>query len=617
METNKRIGDYEILEELGRGGMGRVYKVRNVISDRVEAMKVLLPDLVGRQDLAARFVREIKVLAALHHPNIASLRTALTADNQLVMIMEFVDGESLANRLRRGPLDRHEALSYVGQALEALSYAHAQGVVHRDIKPANMMVTPQGVVKLTDFGIARARNDQTLTVAGTTTGSLSYMSPEQVNGEETDARSDLYSMGISLYELVTGERPFRAESDFALMVAHLKEAPRPPIELQPSLGPELNAIILKSIAKTPADRYQSAAEFRTALSGLQAAQPASAPAIVLGNAEPTIVLGANRQATPVPAASGNTATPLLPSVPAASPAVPPVPAMAAAPATKAVAAAAAAAQPPMPPPVARQGHPAVYVALGGALVLAVLIGAGLYIGRANAQPTKEATPPAASTPAAPAVSPSAPATTPATATTSPATPAPVESAASSAASAAAASSTAPATASSGSGATPSSAAPSLSAAPAGPTAPVAGTVAGAAAAARTAERIAAPKSASKPPAPPAAPSAPPVRESQATAATPLTPPQAAPAVDFDELETTLDQLTARAAAVDTSLTTMQREQARQGLSMRGDIVQQQVSMRTNLQQAEQAIAARNAARAKRALDQLEGNISALERFLGR
>ena len=236
MELNKRIGDYEILEELGRGGMGRVYKVRNVLSDRIEAMKVLLPDLVGRQDLASRFLREIKLLAALSHPNIAALRTALTVDNQLVMIMEFVEGQSLAERLKRGVIPVADAMNYIEQALVALSYAHAQHVVHRDIKPANMMLTADGVVKVMDFGIARQRDDQTLTVAGTTTGSLSYMSPEQVNGEKTDARSDLYSMGISLYELVTGQRPFRADSDFAVMVAHLKEMPRPPIELKPELG---------------------------------------------------------------------------------------------------------------------------------------------------------------------------------------------------------------------------------------------------------------------------------------------------------------------------------------------------------------------------------------------
>ena len=273
MEAKKRIGDYEILDELGSGGMGSVFRVRNIISDRVEAMKVLLPDLVGRQDLAARFLREIKVLAALNHPNIAALRTALTADNQLVMIMEYVEGQSVADRLAQGPIATADAIKDIDQVLDALSYAHAQHVVHRDIKPANMMLTPSGVVKVTDFGIARTAGDRTITVAGTTTGSLSYMSPEQVNGDATDARSDLYSVGVSLYEMVTGERPFKADSDFAVMLAHLKQPPRPPIELQPWLATGLNEIILKSIAKNPVDRFQSADEFRQALKALPAVAP--------------------------------------------------------------------------------------------------------------------------------------------------------------------------------------------------------------------------------------------------------------------------------------------------------------------------------------------------------
>jgi len=171
-QTGRRIGDYEILNELGSEGMGRVYRVRNVISDRIEAMKVLLPDLAGRQELAARFLREIKLLAALNHPNIAALRTALTLDNQLVMIMEYVEGTTVASRLERGPIPVPEALNYIDQVLSALSYAHQSHVVHRDIKPANMMVTPAGAVKLMDFGLAHGGDDGSpnlsLTVAGTT-----------------------------------------------------------------------------------------------------------------------------------------------------------------------------------------------------------------------------------------------------------------------------------------------------------------------------------------------------------------------------------------------------------------------------------------------------------------
>ena len=228
-EANKRIGDYQILDELGSGGMGRVWRVRNVITDRIEAMKVLLPDLAGRQELAARFQREIKLMASLNNPNIAALRTAFTADNQLYMVMEYVEGTNLADKLEKGPIAVSDAVNYISQVLSAVSYAHQQHIIHRDIKPANMMLTPQGVIKLMDFGIARGGEERSLTMTGTTMGSLSYMSPEQVKGEATDARSDLYSVGVSLYEFVTGQRPFTATSDYSIMAAHVKEAPKPPV----------------------------------------------------------------------------------------------------------------------------------------------------------------------------------------------------------------------------------------------------------------------------------------------------------------------------------------------------------------------------------------------------
>jgi len=276
-ETHKRIGDYEIVRELGHGGMGQVYLVRNVISDRVEAMKVLLPDLAQQGDLANRFMREIKVLASLEHPNIAQLRTAFTADNQLVMIMEYVEGDTLAQRLERGAFSTPDALNYMGQVLAALSYAHGKGIIHRDIKPANMMLTPQSVIKLMDFGIARSTQDLGMTVTGTTMGSVCYMSPEQVKAEPTDARSDLYSAGVSLYEMVTGHTMFSATSSFSIMEAHVKETPHPPIELQPNLPKALNDIIVMAVAKDPAQRFQTADAFRNALSHVSvSAAPAAA-----------------------------------------------------------------------------------------------------------------------------------------------------------------------------------------------------------------------------------------------------------------------------------------------------------------------------------------------------
>src|SRR5580693_336622 len=268
--VGQRLGDYEILGILGAGGMGKVYKVRNTISDRVEAMKILLPDLAGQKDLADRFLREIKVLASLNNPNIAALRTALTLDNQLVMIMEFVDGVTLSSRLHQGAIPPALAVKYIDQVLDALSYAHKQNIIHRDIKPANMMLTADGSVKLMDFGIARSASDRSLTLTGTTLGSLNYMPPEQVKGDPADNRSDLYSLGVSLYEMVTGQLPFQADSNYAMMAAHLQEVPKPPIVLRPGMPQALNQIIVMALAKDPGQRFQSADAFRGALKSVQA-----------------------------------------------------------------------------------------------------------------------------------------------------------------------------------------------------------------------------------------------------------------------------------------------------------------------------------------------------------
>ncbi|MEO8369469.1 MAG: serine/threonine-protein kinase [Candidatus Solibacter sp.] len=285
LEIGSTVGDYQIVAILGAGGMGQVYKVRNVISDRVEAMKVLLPDLVNQPDLADRFLREIKVQGSLEHPNIAALHTAVRADNQLLMLMEFVEGVTLDQRLKEGPLPPAQGLDCIMQVLLALEYAHGRGVVHRDIKPANMIVTPNGVVKLMDFGIARSTADHKLTQTGTTVGSLYYMSPEQIQGaSEPDARSDLYSVGVSLYELVTGKRPFDGDSQFAIMSAHLQGTPIPPVKVDPKLPQLLNDVILMAVAKDAESRFQTAGALRNALGNVArdlnpaaAAAPAAAP----------------------------------------------------------------------------------------------------------------------------------------------------------------------------------------------------------------------------------------------------------------------------------------------------------------------------------------------------
>lgn len=293
LEVGQRIGDYEVVALLGAGGMGRVYKARNIISNREEAMKVLLPDYASEPELAARFMAEIRTLAGLEHPNIAQLRTAFQFQNQLVMIMEFVEGttlETLATQSRI-PLDR--VLEYSTQVLSALSYAHGKGVTHRDIKPANIMITSHGLVKLMDFGIAKSTNDLQLTRPGTTMGSVYYMSPEQVRGGTVDARSDIYSFGVTLYEMLTGRKPFQADTSYTVLNAQLNEAPTPPAEVNPALSPELNNIVLRAMVKVPAGRFQTADEFRNALKAIgqpqATAQTVPRPALPQQGFAPVIV----------------------------------------------------------------------------------------------------------------------------------------------------------------------------------------------------------------------------------------------------------------------------------------------------------------------------------------
>ena len=270
LEIGTTIGDYQVVSVLGRGGMGKVFKVRNLLSDRVEAMKVLLPGVDASPELVERFLREIRVVAGLEHPGIAALRTALRVDNQILMIMEYVEGSSVHQLLQQGKIDAARAVGFTRQTLDALGYAHRRGVVHRDVKPSNILVGPNDRVKLTDFGIASRSGDPKLTDAGVALGSLHYMSPEQMKAEALDARSDLYSVGVTLYEMVTGQTPLQGSSYYTILKAHLEGRPRPAIELVPGLAPELSRVIEKSLEKAPDARFQTADEFQGALSGLDA-----------------------------------------------------------------------------------------------------------------------------------------------------------------------------------------------------------------------------------------------------------------------------------------------------------------------------------------------------------
>lgn len=267
IDTGSQVGDYEVLEKLGAGGVGRVYKVRHRITGRIEALKVLLPARSLDDESRERFLREGRVQANLDHPNIASVLTAFESEDGLVLVMEFVEGESLGEYLEHGRLALDEQLSFATQALSGLAYAHSRGVIHRDIKPENLLIGPLKTLKITDFGLAKAVTDISLTATGTPKGSVYYISPEQIAAAgPVDQRADIYAMGAVLYQLTTGRRPFRGSQAFELMRAHLEQQPVPPSEVDASIPAALSQAILKALAKDPKDRFASAEEFSREIS---------------------------------------------------------------------------------------------------------------------------------------------------------------------------------------------------------------------------------------------------------------------------------------------------------------------------------------------------------------
>ncbi|MFD2092528.1 Stk1 family PASTA domain-containing Ser/Thr kinase [Blastococcus deserti] len=301
MTTPQVLGErYEIGGVLGRGGMAEVHRGRDLRLGREVAVKVLRSDLARDPSFQVRFRREAQASASLNHPAIVAVydtgedRTTTGATPYIVM--EYVEGETLRDVLRReGRLSPERAMSLSADICGALDFSHRNGIVHRDVKPGNVMITPQGTVKVMDFGIARAVSDSAATMTSTAAviGTAQYLSPEQARGESVDARSDVYSLGCMLYELVTGAPPFIGDSPVAVAYQHVREDPKLPSSINPAIPPELDAILLKAMSKNPANRYQSAAEMRNDLLRALAGQRVEATP-VMGDAEKTTILSAAR-----------------------------------------------------------------------------------------------------------------------------------------------------------------------------------------------------------------------------------------------------------------------------------------------------------------------------------
>ena len=562
-EVGQRLGDYEILSLLGAGGMGRVFRVRNVISNRIEAMKILLPDLMSEPELAARFTAEIRTLASFDHPNIAQLRTAFQHESQLIMIMEYVEGVSLDKRAGKAPIPVAEVIEYTSQVLAALSYAHGRGVIHRDLKPANIMVTGQGVVKLMDFGIAKSKDELLHTRPGTTMGSVYYMSPEQVSGGAVDARSDIYSLGVTLYELLTGRRPFQADTTFSILNAQVNTVPQPPIELNAALPPALNEIILTAMQKDPSMRFQSADAFLNAVRSLKIEPAAGIP-----KAPPQIT-----PANPFAPTMEQRTTPVAASAPAPT-AVPTSPASGTEPAFMPVA------DVVTPLSQTRSNHRSLWIGLGTAAALIAMISVATVLPRFF---STHATSNGESVQTAPAQVPATPipAQVPASA---PQTAAPVQ---------APAPQQTQAPNNEPTKEQPSPAPPSVEPART-PATRAASSHAGTPAGTPKTEAVTPPTVAASPP-------------------TPAGPSQA----ELKEASEQLMQISARASAARESIEQIRRQQEADGLGMRVDIVASLNRMNSYIDSANRALAANDVVDARQSMDRADRELAKLETFLGK
>jgi eukaryotic-like serine/threonine-protein kinase len=391
------VGSYKVTEKIGEGGMGAVFKGIDLMLEREVAIKMLRPELASQPQVVERFRSEAVTLAKLNHPNIATLFSFLRQGEDFFMVMEFVRGETLDSLIRRSgamPCDR--AIALLNQALDGIDHAHRMGIIHRDIKPANMMLTETGTLKVMDFGIARVLGTSRMTKQGNIVGTIEYMSPEQVRGLETDARSDIYSLGILLYEMLTGRVPFSSDSEYDLMRMQIENAPEPPRVFSAQIPQAVEQAIMRSLAKRPDARFQGAAEFRNALSSVIGA-PSPSAGVPLASSPPPTRLG-DTVVAPTPISGfAPKETRLANDASAASPSYQMNPTRLAGGAAASVGypgVGAPAFQPAMPvPPPARKSNVKIFVGIA-AVVLVAVVGVSVALLSGGSKPSAQPVAPA-------------------------------------------------------------------------------------------------------------------------------------------------------------------------------------------------------------------------------